>query len=144
VPCALQLSPGVQRIRVEGDGKVTEKIVVPSNGGNFGLRYVTPSQTYWGVGLGVVGAGVLIGGLVDAAENHWKRGFGQSSPWAVLQIAGVATMVTGGILILTGGIRRLEIAPTSPPAAATGQSHVPQFGVAPTRDGAAMGMSMQF
>ena len=56
--------------------------------------------------------------------------------------AGAIGVATGAILMLF--YKKLELAPASSPTAATPRNHTPQFGLAPTHNGSAMAMSMQF
>ena len=153
VPCTLQLSPGFQRVRVDGDKSFTAKLVVPNSGGDFGLRYRNSrGLLYSGIGSAVVGVALLTTGLsVMRRSGSCHAGYDESynrissncSTWVPLVSVGSPAIVAGAILILAG-INRLELETTSPPADAAPRNHAPQFGVAPTRNGAATTMSMQF
>lgn len=147
VPCALQLRPGLQRIEVGGEESFSANLVVPNEGGEFRLRSGFSPRFYWGLGVAVVGATLLGVGLYGEASCPGPCSTGKDGPLnrataGAFTGAGAIGVATGAILMLF--YKKLELAPTSSPTAATPRNHTPQFGLAPTRNGSAMAMSMQF
>ncbi len=69
LPCTLNLAPGRRTVKVSGDGEVTEEIVVPNTGGDYEVRRGISGQFYWGLGAGILGAGLLTAGV--AVKASW-------------------------------------------------------------------------
>jgi len=68
LPCTLNLLPGLRKVKVSGDGEISDEIVVPNTDADFEIRRGMSGQFYWGLGLGILGAGLLTAGVVVKAS----------------------------------------------------------------------------
>ena len=138
VPCTLNLHPGLQKVMISGDHRDIAEIVVPNTGGDFRLQYGPSSGIYWGTGIAVAGLGSLISGIaVKGSGGNASR----NDTWLVLDGAGGAAIIAGGILMLTS--RRIVLRGET---TSTGGVDLqgPVIGAAPTRGGGTLSATIPF